>query len=58
MVNNTYQKMFYWLFLGLVLTFVIGYALSLNEALALKVLAIGVIPIIITELVIAIINGD
>lgn len=55
--NNTYQKMFYWLFLGLVLTFVIGYALSLNEALALKVLAIGVIPIIITELVIALLMG-
>ena len=50
MVNNTYQKMFYWLFLGLVLTFVIGYALSLNEALALKVLAIGVMGIRIRKM--------
>ena len=31
MENKIYSKMFGWLFIGLLITFVSGYALSLNE---------------------------
>ncbi len=56
-LNKIYPKMFTWLFVGLFITFASGYGLSLAPALAAKVLAIGVIPIIIIELAISILMG-
>jgi FtsH-binding integral membrane protein len=55
--NNTevYPKMFTWLFIGLLITFASGYALSQNLSLLSQILSIGIIPIIVIELVIAIV---
>lgn len=55
--NRIYSKMFNWLFIGLMITFISGYCLSLNESLLVSVLTIGVIPIIVVELLIAFIMG-
>lgn len=59
MENKTelYPKMFTWLFVGLLITFASGYALSLNQSLMYQVLAIGIFPIAIAEIVIALILG-
>ena len=53
--NNTevYPKMFTWLFIGLLITFASGYALSQNILLLSQILTIGIIPIVVIELVIA-----
>ncbi len=51
---NVYPKMFTWLFVGLLITFVSGYGLSLVPMLAMKLLSFGAIPILIIELVIAV----
>ncbi len=52
-----YPKMFTWLFVGLLITFVSGYGLSLVPSLAMQLIAFGAIPIIIIELVISVIMG-
>lgn len=57
MDNKIYSKMFNWLFIGLLITFISGYCLSLNEVLLMNILSIGVIPIIAVELVIAFAMG-
>ena len=57
MENKIYSKMFGWLFIGLLITFVSGYALSLNEIVLANVLSIGIIPIIVIELVVAVLMG-
>ncbi len=57
MENKVYSKMFGWLFVGLLITFASGYYLSLNELLLMKVLSIGFIPMIIIELVVALLMG-
>ena len=57
MENKIYSKMFGWLFIGLLITFVSGYALSLNEIVLANVLSIGIIPIIIIELLVAVLMG-
>lgn len=57
MENKSYAKMFLWLFIGLLITFVGGYSLSLNEVLLSNILMVGYIPIIIIELLIAILLG-
>lgn len=53
--TELYPKMFTWLFIGLLITFATGYALSMNVNMMLNILAIGVLPIAIAEIVIAII---
>lgn len=55
--NKVYSRMFTWLFAGLMITFVSGYCLSLNETLLYNILSIGIIPIIVVELIIAVIMG-
>ena len=55
--KEIYPKIFTWLCLGLLITFGSGYFLSINELLAFKILTVGIIPIIIIELVIAILMG-
>ena len=55
--NKIYSKVFMWLFVGLTITFIGGYALSLNSELCYQVLKIGIIPIIVAELLIAILMG-
>ena len=57
MKNKIYSKMFGWLFIGLLITFVSGYALSLNEMVLNSVLSIRIIPIIVIELVVAVLMG-
>lgn len=60
MSDNTsklFSKIFSWLGIGLLITFGIGYYLSINEPLMMKVLSIGIFPIIIAEIVISIILG-
>lgn len=57
MENRVYSKMFTWLFVGLLITFVSGYSLSLNETLLANILTIGIIPIIVVELIIAFAMG-
>lgn len=57
MENRIYSKMFNWLFIGLLITFISGYSLSLNETLLMNILSIGVFPIIIVELIIAFAMG-
>lgn len=59
MKENTelYPKMFTWLFIGLLITFASGYALFMNEILMYRVLSIGILPIAIIEIVIALILG-
>lgn len=55
--NKVFSKVFLWLFVGLTITFIGGYALSLNEAIYQPLLKVGIIPIIVVELVIAIAMG-
>ena len=55
--QQLYPKMFTWLFIGLLITFVSGYALYLNEELMVNLLSIGFLPIAIIELVIAFVMG-
>ncbi len=55
--NELYPKVFTWLFVGLLITFTSGYILSTNLILAAQVLSIGFIPIVIIELVIALVLG-
>lgn len=55
--KNIYPKVFAWLFAGLLITFGSGYLLSLNEELTTTLITVGVIPIIIIELVIAVLMG-
>ena len=58
MVNNQiYKKAFIWLFIGLMISFVGGYYLSLNENLALKLVSFGALPILVVELIIAFLMG-
>ena len=52
-----YPKMFTWLFFGLLITFVSGYGLSLVPTLMMRLLSVGAIPILIIELVIAVLMG-
>mgnify|MGYP003306668008 CR=1 FL=1 len=56
--NELYPKMFTWLFVGLLVSFVTGYVLSMNEILAAKLLSVGLFPIVIIELLIAIFMGS
>ena len=55
--NKVYSRMFTWLFAGLMITFISGYCLSLNQTLLYNILSIGIIPIIVIELLIAILMG-
>lgn len=55
--NRIYSKMFTWMFVGLMITFLAGYCLSLNQVLLYNILSIGIIPIIIIELAVALIMG-
>lgn len=55
--NELYPKIFTWLFVGLLITFTSGYILSTNLVLASQVLLKGFIPIVIIELVIALVLG-
>ena len=55
--NEVYPKMFTWLFIGLLITFVSGYSLSMNGPLMYNILSIGVLPTAIIEIVIAVILG-
>ncbi len=57
MDTKVYSKMFMWLFIGLLITFLSGYCLSLNETLLVSVLSIGILPIIVIELVVAVLMG-
>lgn len=57
MENRIYSKMFQWLFVGLLTTFISGYCLSLNKVLLMNILSVGVLPIIVIELVIAFAMG-
>lgn len=55
--NRIYSKMFTWMFVGLLITFLSGYCLSLNPLLLYNIVSIGIVPIIIIELAIALIMG-
>lgn len=55
--NQIYSKVFAWFFVGLMITFLSGYCLSLNQTLLYQVLSIGIFPIIIIELAIAVLMG-
>lgn len=55
--NEVYPKLFTWLFIGLLITFASGYILSANPTMAVNVLSIGFIPIVVIELVIALVMG-
>lgn len=55
--NRIYSKMFNWLFIGLMISFISGYCLSLNQVLLYNILSIGFIPIIVIELLIAVLMG-
>lgn len=57
MENRIYSKMFQWLFIGLLTTFISGYCLSLNQGLLMNILSVGIIPIIVIELIIAFAMG-
>ena len=54
-INRVYSKVFTWLFLGLLICFGTGYGLYLNQDLMVTTLKTYLIPIIIAELVIAVI---
>ena len=56
-LSNTFSKVFLWLGIGLLITFGVGYYLSINEPLMMQVLSVGILPIIIIELVISILMG-
>lgn len=51
--NEIISKVFTWLCIGLLITFLSGYMLSTNYDLMYSVLSIGMVPIIVLELVIA-----
>lgn len=51
--KELYPKMFTWLFIGLLITFVTGYSLSQNTTLMINILSVGILPILIIELGIA-----
>lgn len=53
--TQLYPKMFTWLCIGLLVTFATGYSLYLNESLMLQILAIGILPIAVIEIVIALV---
>lgn len=53
--SNVYTKMFFYLFIGLLISFLTGYVLSTNVTLLYSVLSIGIFPIIIIEFALAII---
>lgn len=53
--NELYPKMFTWLFIGLLITFVSGYSLSMNTNMMLKLVGFGAFPIAIIEIVIALV---
>lgn len=55
--NRVYSKMFTWMFVGLMITYLAGYCLSLNLTLLSNILSIGIIPIIVVELAIAVAMG-
>ena len=55
--NEVYPKMFTWLFIGLLITFVSGYSLSMNGPLMYNIFFFFVLPIAIIEIVIAVILG-
>ena len=55
--NEIYPKLFTWLFVGLLITFVSGAVLASTPLLAVQILSIGVIPIAIIELFIAFFLG-
>lgn len=55
--NEIYPKLFTWLFIGLLITFTSGYVLSVNPTMAVNVLSIGFLPIVVIELVIALVMG-
>lgn len=54
-INRVYSKVFAWLFAGLLITFGTGYGLYLNQDLMITTLKALYIPIIIVELVIAVV---
>jgi FtsH-binding integral membrane protein len=54
MENQVYSKMFIWLFIGLLITFGMGYYLSFNINLLYSLVQLGILPIIIIELVLAV----
>ena len=56
-LSKIFSKVYTWLGVGLLLSFGIGYSLSVNEPLLLSVLSFGIWPIIIIELAIAFIMG-
>src|SRR5574344_1736704 len=53
--TNVYSKMFFYLFIGLLVSFVTGYLLSTNMVLLYNILSIGIFPIFIIEIAIALI---
>lgn len=55
--TEVYPKLFTWLSIGLLISFITGYVLSINEVLMMNVLAIGIFPILIIELGIALVMG-
>jgi uncharacterized protein len=54
MENQVYSKMFTWLFIGLLITFGMGYYLSFNINLLYSLVQLGILPIIIIEVVLAV----
>lgn len=50
-----YPKIFTWLFIGLITTFISGATLAMNPVLLVQILSFGILPIVIIELVIAIV---
>lgn len=57
MRNEVYPKIFTWLFIGLLVSFATGYALSTNLDMLKTVANIGLFPILIIEIGIAIALG-
>ena len=55
--NQLYPKMFTWLFIGILISYITGYVLSTNISLVAQILSVGILPIIIIELAIALIMG-
>ncbi len=51
--NSVYTKLFMWLFIGLLLSFGVGYYVSNDYSLLLSIINIGLVPIIIVEVGIA-----
>ncbi len=57
MRNEVYPKLFTWLFIGLLVSFATGYALSTNLEMLTLVAGIGLLPIVLIELGIAFAMG-